>query len=184
MNLASMLAVALSLAADAFAVSVATGIASERVHPMQAMKVGLFFGGFQGVMPLLGSCLGAVMSAFVSLVDHWLAFGLLSFIGARMIVEGFRGGGQSAVRPDRTLELTILAVATSLDALAVGIGLAAVRERVEPVALLTSLVTACLCILGVCLGKKLGDRFLGSAMRLGGAALCITGMRILIEHLM
>lgn len=184
MGLISAFFMALSLSLDALAVSVATGIAAGGIKPRHALKAGLFFGGFQGLMPLIGSIFGGAMGTFFGKVDHWIAFFLLCFIGARMIMGRTDNEDHAGVRPEDTLRLTLLAVATSLDALAVGFGLSAAGQDVRLVALLAALVTAVLCILGVYLGKKLGNRFLDNAMRAGGSLLCATGMRILIEHLL
>ena len=183
MSLTAMLLLALSLAMDAFAVSVATGIAADRLRGWLAIKTGLFFGSFQCLMPLLGYLAGSTVSAYLQAVDHWIAFALLGFIGGQMIAEGCRGGEQETVATGN-LRLLTLSVATSVDALAVGVGLSAIGAEIWPIAQSTGLVTFALCVFGVCLGKRLGARFLNRAMVLGGLVLCGIGIKILLDHLL
>lgn len=173
-----------SLAMDAFAVSITTGITLKDLRWKHALKVGLFFGGFQFLMPLIGYLAGSTFVRYIESVDHWIAFGLLAFIGGKMVYECIRPGEEEQVaNPTATGKLLVLAVATSIDALAVGISLAILRANIWVCSSWIGIITFSLSALGVRLGKKLGDKFQRSAGLLGGLVLICIGIKILVEHL-
>ena len=176
--------IALSLAMDAFAVSVSTGISIPGFGPRQAARIGLWCGAFQFAMPLVGWFLGSSVKTYIEAVDHWIAFGLLALIGGNMIWEAVRGGEEEALAELSVKRLFLLALATSIDALAVGITLA-----FEPVNILFSasvigVVAFALAMVGGLLGHRLGQLFQRRATILGGVVLVGIGIKILAEHLM
>ena len=176
--------IALSLAMDAFAVSVSTGISIPGFGPRQAARIGLWCGAFQFAMPLVGWFLGSSVKTYIEAVDHWIAFGLLALIGGNMIVEAVRGGEEESLTELSVKRLFLLALATSIDALAVGITLA-----FEPVNILLSasvigVVAFALAMVGGLLGHRLGQLFQRRATLLGGLVLVGIGVKILLEHLM
>lgn len=180
----SLFLIALSLAMDAFAVSIAIGIHVREGSVKKALKVGLFFGAFQSLMPLLGYLAGTAFRKQIEFLDHWIAFLLLAVIGGKMVYDAFAGEEETqAIDPTNTRRLLVLAVATSIDALAVGISFAMVGANVWLGAAMAGAVAFGLSLLGVLAGKKLGERFQKRAMILGGLVLCGIGLKILIEHL-
>ena len=182
MDFAELLLIAVGLSMDAFAVSVCKGLSVRQLQPKHALLCGLYFGGFQALMPLLGWLLGYRFESLITSVDHWVAFVLLGLIGANMIRESFSDAesldddfGFSAMLP--------LAVATSIDALAVGVTFAFLEVRILPAAGLIGVTTFALSALGVWIGKLFGERFKSGAERLGGIILILIGLKILLEHL-
>ena len=175
------LILAVGLAMDAFAVSVCKGLAMGRPTWRQAAVPGLWFGGFQGLMPCLGWLLGARFSAYITAVDHWIAFGLLAVLGINMLREAREGpeaaDGSLAWRP-----MLAMAVATSIDALAVGITFAFLDVAILPAAGTIAGVTCLLSALGVRLGGRFGEKLEGRAQVLGGVILILLGGKILLEH--
>ena len=181
-----LLLIALSLALDAFAVSVSSGVAVPGFGPAQALKLGVWFGAFQFAMPLAGWLLGARISAYVEAADHWIAFGLLALIGGRMAAGALDQGCGSPARPQAALtpgRLTALAVATSIDALAVGVSLTCMEVDILAAAGVIGAAAFCLSVLGGLLGRRLGCLFQRRAELAGGIVLILIGVRILIEHL-
>ena len=176
----------ISLAMDAFAVSITTGITLKDLRWKHAVKVGLFFGGFQFLMPLIGYLAGTTVASYIEGVDHWIAFGLLAFIGGKMLWECIHPGKdeEEAVDPTATGKLFILAIATSIDALAVGISLALLKANIWLCAGWIGVITFALSMMGVMLGKKLGEKFQKSAGFVGGIVLICIGVKILMEHLL
>ena len=177
----TLLAVGLSM--DAFAVSICKGLAMDRVTLGRAAVVGLWFGGFQGLMPLVGWFLGSRFAAYITAVDHWIAFGLLVFLGINMVREARQGEAEEA---DGSLGVKIMlamAVATSIDALAVGITFAFLEVEVLPAVCFIGIITFLLSALGVKLGSLCGTRFQAKAEALGGIILILLGVKILLEHL-
>ena len=175
---------AASLAADAFAVAISMGLSAQKASFRDAVRVGLFFGGFQALMPLLGYLAGSTVSAVIERYDHWIAFGLLAFIGGRMLWESARGteeGGQPSLGALR--KLLVLSIATSIDALAVGVSLAVLRENIWVNTAWIGCVTFALSTLGVLAGRRLGRRMQRCATVAGGLVLIFIGAKILIEHL-
>ena len=178
--------IAVSLALDAFAVSVSSGISVPGFGWKHAVKMGLYFGGFQFAMPLIGWFLGSSVSAYIEAVDHWIAFGLLAFIGGRMVVGAW--GKDSCQREESPAELTarrltVLAVATSIDALTVGITFAFLQVDILWAITLIGVTTFVLSAIGVKAGGIVGERGKSRAELAGGLVLILMGCKILVEHL-
>lgn len=182
MDLTTLL-VAFGLAMDAFSVSVSHGLAVKSFKSINALKLGVSFGLFQAVMPVLGWLAGVNMIDFISGFDHWVAFGLLSFIGGRMIYESTKNGSERLISSLSIGVLLMLSIATSIDALAVGLSFSFLRVPVLAPAIVIGVVTFSLSFLGVYFGNRFG-RFLGNKVEVvGGVILTVIGLRILIEHL-
>jgi len=181
-----ILAVAVALAMDAFAVAVAAGVSLCRVSARQTFRMAWHFGLFQALMPILGWAAGLTIQSWIMRFDHWAAFGLLTLIGARLIVESVRTSdeGAGATEPTRGMTLVMLSVATSIDALAVGLSLALLQVSVWFPALIIGCVAGVFTAVGLPLGAYVGRRF--SLARyagiLGGVVLIGIGVRILHEH--
>jgi len=180
-----ILLIAVSLAMDAFAVSVSTGIAVPGFGPRQAARIGAWCGFFQFAMPLIGWFLGSSVREYIEFIDHWIAFGLLALIGGHMIADALRGGdcGEDAVTDLSNRRLFLLALATSIDALAVGVSLAFVDVNILLASAVIGVVAFVLAMLGGLLGRRLGCLFQRRATLLGGVVLVCIGLKILLEHL-
>ena len=179
--------IAVSLALDAFAVSVSSGISIPGFGPRQAVKMGLWFGTFQFLMPLLGWLLGSSVSRYIEAVDHWVAFALLAIIGGRMVWGSLRhGAGDEEEAPSdlSAKRLCLLAIATSIDALAVGVSMAFMSVPVLLSAVVIGVVAFVLSVVGGLAGKRLGALFQRRAELVGGLVLVGIGLKILIEHTM
>lgn len=188
MGFVPLMLLALSLSMDAFAVAIANGIAARQVRTWDALKTGLFFGFFQGAMPMLGYCLGGTVSRYMEVVNHWIAFGVLSVIGVKMMMDAIRDerryeDGEGERSPFSNKRLLMMAVATSIDALAVGLTLALLEVSMIQSALTIGVVTFSLSAIGVLLGRLLGCAFRRGAQIAGGVVLVLIGVRILMEHL-
>ena len=182
MTLFDLILIAVSLSMDAFAVSICKGLSVRKVSLQHAMICGVWFGGFQFLMPALGYFLGDRFAALLTKFGPWIAFVLLALIGANMIKESF--GGDEQLDDDYSAKAMLpLAIATSIDALAVGISLAILRANIWVCSGWIGIITFTLSALGVRLGKKLGDKFQRSAGLLGGLVLICIGIKILVEHL-
>ena len=172
---------------DAFAVSVCKGLALRKVTLRAELTCGLWFGGFQALMPLIGFFLGTLFAAAIQTVDHWIAFGLLAIIGANMLKEAFSQEEECCCENGADLSVKtmfVMAVATSIDALAVGISLAMVGNvNIFFAVTLIGLCTCLLSALGVKIGNVLGSRFENKAEIAGGIILILLGVKILLEHL-
>lgn len=176
--------IAIGLAMDCFAVSLGVGTAGTAVGARPTFRLFFHFGLFQAGMTLLGWLAGRTVVSYIASVDHWVAFGLLLFVGVRMLRSGFRKGDAPAIPdPSRGLTLVMLSVATSIDALAVGLSLALLSVNVFWSALLIGVVSAGLSLLGLLLGNQLGLRFGKSMEILGGVLLIAIGLCVLITHL-
>ena len=187
MKLLEVLFIALGLSMDAFAVSVASGATMKRLHFPNAMKMGLFFGGFQMLMPVAGWAAGLRMKNFISAWDHWIAFGLLSAVGGKMIYESFKmkeaeGCPGAKPCPFDTGTLTVLAVATSIDALAVGLTFSLLLVSIIGPVLLIGLVTFLMSVAGVKIGSAGGHFFENKMETAGGLILIAIGLKILSDH--
>jgi putative Mn2+ efflux pump MntP len=176
--------IALGLAADAFAVSVTSGLAIKHLKPNKALKIALFFGGFQAVMPLIGWGAGSVVTGFMTAIDHWIAFAVLVFLGGKMIYEACREDGcDRAFNPLDNGVLLALAIATSLDALAVGFSFAVLNADITHAAAVIGFVTSVLCFSGVFIGHRFGNILRNRVELCGGILLIAIGGKILFEHL-
>ncbi len=184
MGIVKLLFIAVSLAMDAFAVSVCKGLNMKKINYVHAVIIGGFFGVFQAVMPLIGWAVGKQFADLVTSVSHWIAFGLLAFIGGKMLIEAIRSDGEEEV-PDGLdyKELFILAVATSIDALAVGVVFAFENVKIVPSILLIGVVTFVLSVLGVAIGNRFGAKYNKGAQIAGGVILVLLGTKILLEGL-
>ena len=173
-----LLLIGVGLSMDAFAVSVCKGLAMRKVNKKQAVVIGLFFGGFQALMPFVGWALGTRFESYITSIDHWIAFILLAFIGGKMVVEGYRLEEDETVKeldpPLDLKEMFLLAIATSIDALAVGITFAFLNYP----------IVECITIIGgVVVGNMFGSRYQKKAEIAGGIILILIGLKILLEHL-
>ncbi|MFZ2098500.1 MAG: manganese efflux pump MntP family protein [Anaerolineales bacterium] len=177
--------IAIGLAMDCFAVSLGVGTARTAVGFHSTFRLFFHFGLFQGGMTLLGWLAGKTVVTYIASVDHWVAFLLLVFVGGRMLRGGLRKEGEHPAipNPSRGLTLVVLSVATSIDALAVGLSLALLSLNVFWTALLIGGVSALLSLLGLLLGNQLGSRFGKSMQILGGIILIGIGLRVLLTHL-
>ena len=181
MSFLELLLIAVGLSMDAFAVSVCKGLSLQRLKPRHAALVGLYFGGFQALMPMLGWALGARFEHVIQSVDHWIAFFLLAVIGAGMIREARQ---QEELNDDLGFKtMLLLAVATSIDALAVGVTFAFLQVRILPAASLIGVTTFALSALGVYIGHVFGLKYKAKAEIAGGVILIGIGLKILLEHL-
>lgn len=184
MDTFTLIGMALGLAADALAVAVVTGVVLGEVTGRQTFRLAWHFGFFQFLMPVVGWAAGLTVERWMAAYDHWLAFGLLAVIGGRMIHGGALERKEEAVRdPTRGLSLVALSVATSVDALAVGLSLGVLRVRIWYPAVVIGATALVLTAAGIRLGPRLGIRFGGRAEVAGGAILIGIGVRILAEHL-
>jgi len=183
-SLVEILAIAVGLSMDAFAVSLGAGAADRAIGARATFRLSFHFGLFQCLMPIAGWLLGETIVWLVAAFDHWIALGLLALVGARMIRAGFAKNGEPwRGDPSRGLTLVVLAVATSIDALAVGLSLAMLGTAVWVPAVVIGLITGSLSVAGVRLGSRLGRAF-GKRMEIaGGVVLIAIGLRILVEHL-
>ena len=185
MSFVELLLIAVGLSMDAFAVAVCRGLEMRRIDYRQALLIALFFGGFQALMPAVGCLLGAGFGHYISAFHHWIAFLLLAFIGGKMIWEAARGSEEEPAGA-QALEiktLLLMAIATSIDALAVGITFAFLRMDILPSALTIGLTTFILSLIGVLVGNRFGARYKKKAEITGGVVLVLIGVKILLEHL-
>lgn len=191
MGLAELVLLAVGLSMDAFAVSICKGLGMKKINLKVAVVLGLFFGGFQAGMPVIGWALGSQFMGIIGPIDHWIAFILLAFIGGKMLWEAFTedegegegdGDGKDAEKIDLA-EYLILAIATSIDALAVGISFAALSVDIVPAVSLIGITTFIFSIAGVAIGHTFGARYEKPATIVGGVVLILIGLKILLEHL-
>jgi len=184
MDAATTILLSLGLAADAFAVAVSSGLAIKHMKVNKALKIALFFGGFQALMPVIGWLIGLSFSFLITPIDHWIAFGLLSFIGGRMIYESLQSEeSEKKFNPLDTGTLITLSLATSIDALAVGLGFAVLKDSIALAVTAIGFITFFLAFAGVFIGHKCGNLFANKIEILGGAILIFIGSRILFLHL-
>ncbi len=182
MEIWELFLVAVSLSMDAFAVSVCKGLSVKKLRPRHCATAGLYFGGFQALMPLLGWLLGRQFESLIKSIDHWIAFVLLALIGANMIREAL--GDEEDVNDSFSFKTMLpLAVATSIDALAVGVTFAFLEVQILPAILLIGCTTFALPAAGVKIGNVFGSGLQSKAEIAGGVILILLGIKILIEHL-
>ena len=176
--------IAFGLAMDAFAVSITSGITIKHLKINNAIKIAAFFGLFQAIMPLIGWLAGFSLGDFISGIDHWIAFGLLSLIGCKMIYESTKmEADEKEVNPLNIYMLLILSIATSIDALAVGISFSFLKVSIALPVIVIGSITFLLSVLGVFVGNRSGHFFEGKIEIVGGFILIGIGIKILIEHL-
>ena len=191
MSLLELFLIGVSLSMDAFAVAVCRGLAMRRIYWGQALTVGLYFGGFQALMPFLGWVLGSAFAGYIQSVDHWVAFVLLLLIGGNMLRENLTEQEEPDCGPERDgrkrpidhKEMLLMAVATSIDALAVGITFAFLNVAIVPAVTVIGMTTFCISVAGVAVGNFFGARYKRRAGITGGVILMLLGTKILLEHL-
>ena len=177
------LLIAVALAMDSFSVAIANGLATKKIKNAKAIKIAAFFGFFQAIMPIIGWYAGAHILDLISEVDHWIAFILLAFIGSRMIYESIKKEPNSIISSLSIKVLLILSIATSIDALAVGLSLYVLNISIITLAIVTGVITFTLSFFGVYIGSRFGYSLRNRVESLGGIILVIIGFRILLEHL-
>ena len=185
MEILTVILLAIGLSFDSFAVSVCSGLNLPHIRFFQAAKIAVFLALFQAGMPLIGWLLGNSMKSLIEPVDHWIAFGLLSLIGGKMIIESFINSESREIKnPLHIRVILLLSLATSIDALAVGFSFATMIEKILLAVFIIGLVTFIASMLGILLGKKTGPTFNRYAEIFGGLILIIIGSKILIEHIL
>ena len=184
MPLYQVILIALGLAADAFAVSVAAGSTGATRGHRSMMRLSFHFGLFQFLMPILGWLAGLSIEHYVQSVDHWIVFGLLVWVAVHMI-RSTRGDNEQVMQqdPSRGMTLVVLSVATSLDALAIGLSLALLRVSIWYPAVVIGIVTGAMSLAGILLGQRFSKKFGKRAAELGGVLLILIGIRILLAHI-
>jgi putative Mn2+ efflux pump MntP len=184
MSFLGLLLVAVGVSADAFAVALGKGLHMKTFDLRHAIAIAVAFGGFQAVMPLVGWVLASQFARYITGVDHWVAFGLLCLIGLKMIVDAVRGHDDAEEDSDAlpVRELLVLAVATSIDALAVGISFAFLPVSIWRAVVLIGVCTLVLSFVGVLLGRRVGARYGAPAEIAGGVILILIGTRVVLDH--
>ena len=183
MGIIEIIVVSISLAMDAFAVAICKGLSMKKMNWKNAVIIALYFGVFQGLMPVVGYFLGTTFGSFIESVDHWIAFILLLLIGLSMIKDAVSSKERKEDNKVDVKTMVVLAIATSIDALAVGITFAFFEVNISLAALIVGAVTFMLSIIGVWIGNKFGGQFQNKAKLAGGIVLIIIGLKILLEHL-
>ena len=190
MSFVEVFLIGIGLSMDAFSVSICKGLTTKQFSWKMALTCGLWFGFFQALMPVIGYFLGAQFQEYIEAYDHWIAFGLLFLIGANMIREALMGKGSDDTviemeeRPKQSIKtMLLLAIATSIDALAVGISFACIQVKIWSSVLIIGLTTFAFSVLGVRIGNVFGSKFEKSAEIIGGMILILIGLKILLEHL-
>ena len=183
MGLIELFLIAVGLSMDAFAVSVCKGLAMPKCTFKKAAIVGLWFGGFQALMPAIGYILGAQFQEAIASIDHWIAFVLLALIGGNMIHEALDNDKEEADASLDVKTMFLLAVATSIDALAIGITFAFLKVNIIPAVCFIGIVTFIISFAGVKIGNVFGARYKNKAEIVGGVILILLGLKILLEHL-
>ena len=182
MGFIELFILAVGLSMDAFAVSICKGLSVQRLRPRHALICGAYFGGFQALMPLIGWLLGRQFEELIKSIDHWIAFGLLVLIGANMIRESF--GKEEELNDSFSFKTMLpLAIATSIDALAVGVTFAFLEVQIVPAISLIGVTTFVISAAGVKIGNVFGTKYKSKAELAGGIILILLGIKILIEHL-
>ena len=183
MGIAELFILAVGLSMDAFAVAICKGLALKRVRPLQMALVGLWFGGFQALMPVVGYAVGVQFKDAITAIDHWVAFALLAVIGGNMVREAFSREEEEADASLSFRKMLPLAIATSIDALAVGVSFAFLDVNITAAAGFIGAVTFVLSAAGVKVGSVFGAKYKSRAEMTGGAILILMGTKILLEHL-
>ena len=183
MNTWTLFTLAVGLSMDAFAVAVCKGLALGKITLKNSLIIGLWFGGFQALMPALGFLLGLQFSRYITSVDHWIAWILLCLIGGNMIKESFYREEESADPSIAVKDMLLLAIATSIDALAVGITFAFLNVKIFSAVSFIGIITFIISVIGVKVGSVFGSRYKSKAEFAGGLILILLGFKILFEHL-
>lgn len=184
MDTITLLGIAVALAMDAFAVALATGLALSVMNGRHLFRLGFHFGLFQALMPVIGWLAGMTIQRWIAAYDHWIAFALLAFVGGKMIYEAFFDHDQDALErdPTRGWSLVMLSVATSIDALAVGLSLALLSISVWVPSLVIGLTAGVLTVIGMLLGRRINGIWGKRVEVFGGLVLCGIGVKIIVEH--
>lgn len=183
MGIIELLLISIGLGMDALAVAVCKGISMKEMNWKKAIIIGLYFGEFQGLMPLLGFLLGKSFENIVVSVDHWIAFTLLLIIGFNMIRETLNKDEEKMDDSVSFKSMLVLAIATSIDALAIGITFAFLKVNILVAILMIGMITFTLSVLGTKIGNEFGDKYGSKAELAGGIILIFIGTKILLEHL-
>lgn len=183
MSLLTLFITAVGLSMDAFAVAICKGLAMKKLSLKKALIIGLWFGGFQALMPTVGYLLGTRFESYVTSIDHWIAFVLLALIGANMVKESLSKEEDSANDATDFKTMFLLAVATSIDALAVGVTYAFLQVEIVPAVAFIGVITFALSLVGVKIGNVFGLKYKAKAELAGGIILIVMGIKILLEHL-
>ncbi len=185
MSIVEILAIAVGLAMDAFAVSLAGGAGGGLRSPRPALRLAFHLGLFQFMMPVIGWYAGSRAAPFIESIDHWVAFALLALVGGRMVHSGLQPHGDDALPPDpsKGWNLVALSIATSIDALAVGLSLAMIGVAIWQPSVIIGVVTAILSLIGIAVGGRVGRRFGPTVEVVGGLILLAIGIRIVVAHL-
>lgn len=184
MGIGELIVLSLGLGMDAFAVSICKGLSMKKMNWKKTLIIGLYFGGFQAIMPVLGYSLSKGFENFVTSIDHWIAFILLSIIGGKMVKDAFSPENSENCNEDVGFKtMIVLAIATSIDALAVGITFAFLNVNLILAIALIGSITFFLSVIGTKVGNVFGDRYENKAELFGGVILIFLGIKILLEHL-
>ena len=183
MEILEIFLIAVGLAMDAFAVSICKGLSMKKIDIKKMCIIGLYFGIFQAGMPVIGYFLGKGFESFVTQIDHWIAFTLLSFIGINMIREALSKKEEETSDDLSFKTMIILSIATSIDALAIGITFVFIRAKVIFAAAIIGFIAFAFSIIGVKLGNRFGDKYEKKAQIIGGLILILMGVKILLEHI-
>ncbi len=184
MGFGEIFLIAVGLSMDAFAVSICKGLKMQKkINAGQTALIALFFGGFQALMPVVGWFLGSSFKNYIESIDHWVAFFLLAIIGGKMIYDSFHDDDEKEDKPFSIKELLLLAIATSIDALAVGITFAIIKTNIWMAVAIIGITTFVLSAAGVFIGHKFGAKYKSKAELAGGIILVLIGVKILLEHL-
>ena len=184
MDWITLIGIAVALAMDAFAVALGAGLTLSSMNGRHLFRLGFHFGLFQALMPIVGWLAGMTVQQWIAAYDHWIAFGLLGFVGGKMIWEAFREEGEEAAAtdPTRGMTLVMLSIATSIDALAVGLSLAMLGVSIWVPSLVIGVVAGAFTVAGMLLGRRLGVSWERKVEAFGGLVLCGIGIKILVEH--
>ena len=183
MSFITILSLAIALSMDAFSVSICKGLATKKFSTNTAISCGIWFGGFQALMPLIGYFLGVQFESLITSIDHWIAFGLLVLIGANMIREAFKDENEDISSKNGVKIMFLLAIATSIDALAVGVTFAFLQVNIWKAILIIGVTTFIFSFVGVAIGNFFGSKYSKPASIVGGVILILIGTKILLEHL-
>ncbi len=183
MEIIELILLSIGLGMDAFAVSVCKGISMKKMNWKKACIIGLYFGGFQAIMPVIGYFFGSSFESIITNIDHWIAFILLAIIGAKMIQEAFQKEEEEYNEDISVKTMIVLSIATSIDALAVGITFAFLKVNLLLAITLIGTITFILSVIGTKIGNRFGDKYKSKAELAGGIILIIIGLKILLEHI-